>query len=137
MPISSFLGLETALRGILAQQRSLDTTGHNIANANTVGYTRQVAVLQETSPLRYPPNGQIGTGVDVVAYQRARDDFLDVQLRAQSMLQGYQQARQDGLQQVELSLNEPGDNGVYALLGKLWSAWQDLENNPEDLAKRQ
>jgi flagellar hook-associated protein 1 FlgK len=137
VPISSFLGLETALRGILAQQRSLDVTGHNIANANTVGYTREVATLQETTPLRYPPNGQIGTGVDVVSYQRVRDDFLDVQLRAQSMLQGYHQARQDGLQQVELALNEPGDNGVSALLGKFWSAWQDLSNNPEDLPTRQ
>ena len=39
MPLSTFLGLETTLRGILAQQRALDVTGHNIANANTIGYT--------------------------------------------------------------------------------------------------
>ena len=35
MPLSTFLGLETTLRGILAQQLALDVTGHNIANANT------------------------------------------------------------------------------------------------------
>src|SRR5207244_8763170 len=126
-----------ALRGILAQQRSLDVTGHNIANANTVGYTRQAAQLAATPALLYPPNGQIGTGVDVVAYTRARDDFIDVQLRAQSMLKGYHEARQDGLQQIELSLNEPGDQGISALLGKFWSAWQDVSNTPEDLATRQ
>jgi flagellar hook-associated protein 1 FlgK len=137
VPISTFLGVETALRGILAQQRSLDVTGHNIANANTVGYTRQEAVLAPTPALRYPPNGQIGTGVDVAQYTRMRDDFVDVQLRAQSMLKGYHEARQDGLKQVELSLSEPGDSGISALLGKFWSAWQDLANNPEDLATRQ
>jgi flagellar hook-associated protein 1 len=41
MPISSFYGLQTSLRGLLAQQRLLDTTGHNIANASTQGYSRQ------------------------------------------------------------------------------------------------
>ena len=39
--ISSFMGLNTALRGLLAQQRGLDVTSHNLANANTVGYSRQ------------------------------------------------------------------------------------------------
>ena len=43
--ISSFMGLQTALRGLLAQQRGLDVTSHNIANASTVGYTRQEAAL--------------------------------------------------------------------------------------------
>ena len=41
MSISSFYGLQTSLRGLLAQQRMLDTTGHNIANASTQGYSRQ------------------------------------------------------------------------------------------------
>ena len=46
MPISSFYGLQTSLRGLLAQQRLLDTTGHNIANASTRGYSRQEAVAR-------------------------------------------------------------------------------------------
>ncbi len=40
MPVSTFMGLQTALRGLLAQQRALDPTGHNVANANPVGYSR-------------------------------------------------------------------------------------------------
>ena len=43
MAISSYMGLQTALRGLLANQEAIDTTGHNIANANTPGYSRQVA----------------------------------------------------------------------------------------------
>ncbi len=43
MPISSFMGLQTSLRGLLAHQQAIDTTSHNIANANTDGYSRQDA----------------------------------------------------------------------------------------------
>ena len=41
MGVSTFMGLQTALRGLIAQQEALDITGHNIANANTLGYSRQ------------------------------------------------------------------------------------------------
>ena len=43
----TFVGLETALRALRAQQAAVDVTNHNIANANTPGYSRQIAVLQE------------------------------------------------------------------------------------------
>jgi len=76
MGISTFLGLETALRGILAQQRAIDVAGHNIANASTVGFTRQRANLVTTPAFTDTPHGQLGTGVDVQGYQRIRDDFM-------------------------------------------------------------
>ncbi len=52
MSMSTFMGLQTALRGLLASQQEIDTTGHNIANANTPGYSRQTATLVTTTPLR-------------------------------------------------------------------------------------
>ena len=123
MALSTFMGLETSLRGLLAQQQALNTTSHNIANASTTGYSRQVAVFQASPAYSMPGvttapagQGQIGTGVDVVGYQRIRDAFLDVQYRAQSMLQGQAQAQQDGLQQVQLAFNEPTDSGISSLL---------------------
>jgi flagellar hook-associated protein 1 len=142
--LSTFMGLETSLRGLLAQQQALNTTSHNIANASTTGYSRQVAVFQ-ASPAYSMPGvttapagpGQIGTGVDVASYQRIRDAFLDVQYRAQSMLQGQAQAQQDGLQQVQLAFNEPTDSGLSSLLSDYWGAWQNLSNNPEDMGTRQ
>jgi flagellar hook-associated protein 1 len=137
MGISTFLGLETALRGILAQQRAIDVTGHNIANAGTVGYTRQTANLVTTTPFEDYPSGLLGTGVDVAGYQRIRDSFIDIQLRAQTMRKGSAEAQQDGLNQVELSLSEPSDTGLSSLLGKYWGAWQNLHNTPESVATRQ
>src|SRR5947209_1623630 len=123
--ISTFLGVETALRGLLAQQRALDVTGHNVANANTAGYTRQQVNLQTTAPFLDVGKGLIGTGVDVTGYSRQRDQFLDIQLRAQSMQLGQADARQNGLSQVESNLNEPSDNGISNLLQRYWASWQD------------
>ncbi len=137
MGVSTFLGLETALRGILAQQRAIDVTGHNIANASTPGYSRETANLVTTQPYLDTPAGLLGTGVDVQSYQRVRDSYIDLQLRTQTMLKGSYQAQQDGLGQVELTLAEPSDNGLSSLLGKYWSAWQNLTNAPGDMATRQ
>src|SRR3954452_6940533 len=125
--ISTFAGIQTSLRGLLAQQRSLDVTSHNIANASTVGYTRQEATLAATQAMNVSAGnmangGQLGTGVDVQSYRRVRDQFLDLQYRAQNMQLGEQTGRSDALQDVELSFSEPGDNGIQNALGKFFSA---------------
>ena len=142
--ISSFFGLQTALRGVLAQQRELDVTSHNIANANTDGYSRQQAVLTATDALHLPIgalfNGapaSLGSGVDVAAYQRIRDSFLDLQYRAQNQRLGDADTTSRSLDQVELAFAEPGDNGLSAQLAKFWSAWSDVSNAPESVAARQ
>ena len=57
MSISTFVGLQTSLRGLLAQQRALDVTSHNIANASTVGYSRQEVNLAATQPLNVNAGG--------------------------------------------------------------------------------
>ncbi len=143
MPVSTFMGLETALRGILAQQRGLDVTGHNVSNANTTGYTRQRAEMVATPAFTYPAvsrppqGGQIGTGVEVAEYVRIRDEFVDIQLRTQLARRGYAEARKDGLAQVELALREPSDTGLSSLFDRYWSAWHDVAVNPENMAARQ
>jgi flagellar hook-associated protein 1 len=144
MPISTFFGLETTLRGILAHQQAIDTTGHNITNANTDGYSRQTANLGATDPMLVAAgvgNGNVmahlGTGVSVQSYDRIRDQFLDLQYRAQAMQVGYQETTSEQLDQVEMGLAEPGDNGLSAQLNKFWSAWSDVANTPNDPAARQ
>jgi flagellar hook-associated protein 1 FlgK len=136
MPISTFMGLQTSLRGLLAEQRALDVTSHNIANANTVGYSRQEAQMQATDALAVPSSGLLGTGVDVVAYKRIRDTFLDLQYRAQNMQVGYGTARTDALDQAEMQLAEPSDDGIGERLNSFWSSWSDLANAPENGAAR-
>jgi flagellar hook-associated protein 1 len=144
MPISSFYGLQTSLRGLLAQQRSIDVTGHNIANVSTVGYSRQEATLAASKALEIPSgatqNGggaHVGSGVDVQSYRRVRDTFLDLQYRAQSTKLGEHTARSSALDRAELSLSEPSDDGLNTQLARFWNAWSDVGNAPTSAAARQ
>ena len=142
--ISSFLGLQTSLRGLLAQQQALDVAAHNVANANTVGYTRQEATLGAADTLHLAAgalqNGAgafLGQGVDVTAYRRLRDSFLDLQVRAQSMALGDATTSAEALDRVQSAVGEPSTTGINALMGKFYTAWSDLANHPESDSSKQ
>ena len=144
MSISSFYGLQTSLRGLLAQQRALDTTGHNIANASTKGYSRQQAVMAASPGLEIASGAvqggagaHIGSGVDIQAYRRVRDTFLDLQYRAQATRLGQEAGRAEGLDRAELALAEPSDNGINKQLSDFWNAWSNLSEAPPDQAARE
>ncbi|MBB4661025.1 flagellar hook-associated protein FlgK [Conexibacter arvalis] len=143
MPISSFMGLQTSLRGLIAHQQAINVTGHNISNANTLGYSRQEAVLTAMNALVVPANSvitgagaQLGTGVDVTQIRRIRDTFLDIQYRTANMQLGGAAARSNSLEQIELSFGEPSENGVNELLKNFWDAWSNVANAPEPAPAR-
>lgn len=139
---SSFMGLETARRGLFTQQSALYTTGHNVANANTPGYSRQRVNFQQTSP--YPSigvnspalPGQMGTGVEGGTVQRIRESFLDVQYRGENNKVGYYGALAESLQKMESIMNEPTDSGLQNTLDKFWNALQDLTTQTENSGAR-
>jgi flagellar hook-associated protein 1 FlgK len=136
--ISSFFGLNIALRGLQAQQAALDTTAHNVANQNTAGYTRQDATLVASrgysiaaGALGSGAGAVLGSGVDVQAYVRARDAFTDLQWRVQSTAASYADTAEETLSSAQVTLQEPGDTGIASQLGDFWDAWQALANHPE------
>ena len=144
MAISSFYGLQTSLRGLLAHQRMLDTAGHNIANASTKGYSRQQVDLQAAPALEIPAGGiaggagaHLGSGVDIVSFRRVRDQFVDLQYRAQSTNLGEWAARTKTLDRAELALNEPGENGINEQLARFWDAWSQLSGDAKNPALKQ
>ena len=144
MAISSFMGLQTALRGLLAEQTAIDTTGHNIANANTPGYSRQTAELVTSTPMTIPAFSnvtgggvQIGTGVDVETISRIRNTFLDVQYRSQNTAYNDASTRAGILDQVQTGLAEPSDHGIASQLSAFWNAWSDVANAPQSQSARQ
>src|SRR4051794_22722602 len=125
MAISTFMGLQTSLRGLLAHQQAIDTTSHNVSNANTEGYSRQEATLTATDAMKVVGTGNggvgsLGTGVTVQQYTRTRDGFLGLQDRAQNMEVGGQEGRAGQRGQVELSRWEAGENGVASQRAKFW-----------------
>jgi flagellar hook-associated protein 1 FlgK len=140
MPISSFHGVETALRGLLAQQRAIDVTGHNIANQSTEGYSRQRVTSSPSQALPILTGGglaQLGSGVDVTGIERIRDRFADVQYRAQNTKLGEATTTAALLGQAELAFAEPGDTGLSAQTNRFWNAWSDVANSPTSTAARQ
>ncbi|MGG5255322.1 flagellar hook-associated protein FlgK [Neobacillus sp. SM06] len=139
---STFMGLETARRGLFTQQSALYTTGQNVANASTPGYSRQRVNFAQTEP--YPgvgmnmPQlpGQMGTGVKAESVQRIRESFLDVQYRGENKKLGYWQTRSDALSKMESVMNEPSDSGLSTVMDQFWQSLQDLAVDPTNAGAR-
>jgi flagellar hook-associated protein 1 FlgK len=137
MSIPTLQGLQTALSGLMAEQEAIDTTGQNITNANTEGYSRQTAVLQANDPLRIaalsPTNGegaQLGTGVSVATITRIRNTYLDAQYRTQNAGLGAASTQANELQQAQSAFDEPSSAGIATQLSAFWSAWGELADAP-------
>lgn len=139
---STFATLNLANRALIAQQLGLDITGHNIANANTDGFTRQAAEIQAATPFtvigttRPMQPGQLGTGAIVANVKRFRDGFLDLQFRQENQLLGQWEATRDALTRVEQTFNEPSTEGLSGAMSRFWNEWSALANNPESQASR-
>mgnify|MGYP000920405841 CR=1 FL=1 len=127
--------LASGLSGLLAFQRALDVTSHNIANANTEGYSRQ-RVEFATLPASPFSNGWIGKGVDVSTVRRMVDDFLVTQTRTSSS--SLERLSTFATQSERVSkLFVDGDNGLSGALQKFQNAIQGVATEPTSVAARQ
>jgi flagellar hook-associated protein 1 FlgK len=129
--IPSFTGLQTALSGLEAAQAAITTTGENIANANTAGYTRQTVQTAATTPLTIPGQGggtQVGTGVSITDISRIRNQFLDVQYRAQNSASSNANSNATELGQVQTAMTDSSSSGLQDVMANFWTAWNALGN---------
>ena len=118
-----------------AASAQLQTTGSNIANANTVGYSRQQAELS-TAAGQYTGSGFFGRGVDVTTVTRAHDEFLTQQAalaRSQASADG---ARRDQLVQLEKVFGL-GEAGIGYSATQFFAAFTGVSTKPQDLTARQ
>ena len=125
----------TGLSGLQTQQRAMEVTSHNLANATTPGYTRQRVDLQAASPENNKP-GQFGRGVDLSAVRRIMDGLVNERLRQAEGESGRLDTLKANLMVVQQAFNEPGENGLSAVIGRVFSSFEDLTNNPESVAIR-
>ncbi|SHI43502.1 flagellar hook-associated protein 1 FlgK [Clostridium cavendishii DSM 21758] len=132
-----FATLNIGRSGMFTAQRNIDVTSHNIANANTEGYTRQRAKTVTNTPFGQPGTvGQIGMGAQVQAIERIRDTFLDFQVRNETTVLGQYDTRSSYLNQIESIMSEPSDNGISTLIGKFFDSWQELSKQPQSSNNR-
>ncbi|MGX8796355.1 flagellar hook-associated protein FlgK [Fusibacter sp. JL298sf-3] len=135
--MGTFLGLNTSLSGLFANQRSLGIVSHNIANANTLGYSRQVMHTKAYKPQVLPGGmGTLGLGVDVTAVKQIRDGYLDKKFRIETGYKSEWDARAAVLTEIEGIFNEPTDASMSELLDKYYESLQTLQKNSENLTAR-
>ncbi|MCW2312833.1 flagellar hook-associated protein FlgK [Rhodoferax antarcticus] len=126
--------LNVATRALMANQTVLQTTGNNIANVHTPGYSRQSAVL-ETVQGQYTGGGYIGKGVSVATIQRTYSEFLTRQSTLAGAVASGDTARADKLKQLE-TLFPGGKSGLGAAVNDMLNAFSDVASSPTDLTAR-
>jgi flagellar hook-associated protein 1 FlgK len=133
MSLSNLLGV--ARSALHYQQTVIETAGHNIANAETEGYTRQRVDARAAVSQRLP-YAAVGAGVAIDDVRRARDGMLDQSYRREASGHGAASLRHELLASVESVLGEPSDDGLAATMDALWSSWSELASQPTSQAAR-
>jgi len=123
------------LTGILSHQAALNTTGNNITNANTPGYSRQ-EVLFETQEGQRTGAGTIGSGVNVADIRRLANEYLVQQVREDSTLYGEQEALNSELSRLDNLLGGES-TGLSNALNNFFASLQNAAEDPTSLPQRQ
>jgi flagellar hook-associated protein 1 FlgK len=136
---STFAGLNTMVSGINTNQLALDTTGHNISNASTTGYSRQSVDQQATLAQQVDTvNGHMlaGTGVAAASITRARNVYADKQYWMENSTKSYYETRQTNYDKIEAVFNDTDNSGVLNELEKFYKAWQTLSSGASTSSNR-
>ncbi len=124
------------LSALRAAQRGLEVVGHNLANATTPGYSRQVVDLRAARPEDRLGVGQVGTGVDVVAVRRAVDGLLAGRLRGADAEAGLATASSGRLSELEQLVGRTDEGGLGPLLSRFLAGAAGLAARPDDASAR-
>ncbi|WP_148862998.1 flagellar hook-associated protein FlgK [Marinobacter fonticola] len=127
--------INIGLSGILGHQTALNTTGNNITNANTPGYSRQEVMFETQDGLRSGA-GTIGTGVSISNIRRLANEYLVQQVRESSTLQGEQAALNTELTRLDNLLGGES-TGLSNALNNFFASLQNAAEDPTSLPQRQ
>jgi len=127
--------LDTAISGLRVSQSALRTTGHNIANANTPGYSRQGVEVASTGGINSGA-GFIGSGAQITAIERTVDQFLITQLRTDTSLASELEAFNVNIRQLD-SLLSDSSTGLSQGLDKFFATLENGADDPTSIPSRQ
>jgi len=133
MGTSSLMGIGT--RALFANYSALATTGNNIANANTPGYSRQSVELA-TAGGQATGAGFFGKGVNVATVSRSHNEFLSREVATTASLAAADATRATQLKQLE-NIFDTGEAGIGYAAGQFLNAFADVASNPQDSSARQ
>ena len=139
--MSKFSTLATAVSGLNAAQAGLYVTGHNMANTNTLGYSRQRVLQQDFYSQNVGYNGiglmQVGLGTDVAGIRQIRDKFLDMHYRAESGKHDFYNVKTVTGSEIETIIGElQSQYSTDSVLKDLWDSLNELSIDPSSIAAR-
>lgn len=117
--------MNTSLSALFAAQVGMSTTGHNIANANSPGFSRQQVMTSPRQPV-VMPWGAIGRGIDIDNIRRVQDEFLAKNLRVQTSRMTSYEAVDSALAEVEGILGSVDNDQIGSAMTNFFGAWNDL-----------
>jgi flagellar hook-associated protein 1 FlgK len=134
---STFWGLGIGTSGLYVNQTGLNTTAHNITNAETKGYSLQSANQSASTPISINTNaGMAGTGVIITSVTQIRSAYFDSKYRENNSIAGEYNTKSQYMTEIENYLNELNDDGFTKTFNSFYESMQELSKNPSDLTVR-
>lgn len=139
--MANLSSLANPISGIRSAQTNLFVTGHNMANVNTPGFSRQQVMQQDFGYLGIGSNhfgqNQVGLGTDIVGIRQIRDRFLDAQFRQEIGKANFYDTLYNVGTDIELAMGElTNSSSGRAVTRQLWSSIQELSMNPSGIDAR-
>lgn len=135
--LSTFFGLNIGKTGLYTYQGALNTTAHNISNAETNGYTRQILNQKAGIPIRVNSSyGMVGSGVDVTGIEQTRNEYYDLKYRNNNTIYGSYSAKQYSMTEIENYFNEVTLEGFTTCFNKFYNSLQQLSTDSSNDTKR-
>ena len=125
------LRFNTSVKALEANQRAIQTTGHNIVNSATPGYTRQDTVFKTSAPLMIEGVGGIGQGIDNVTILRKTDSFLESRIESNNQVLGQLEQEENILSEIESAVS-PVDGSLVEKIAEMVDELNELAMDPED-----
>ena len=134
---STFFGLNIGVSGLYTYQAALDTTAHNVSNAETEGYSRQVMDQKASKALQmHSSYGMAGSGVSVAGVEQQRDEYYDSKFWKNNMKYGEYAGKSYYMNEIESYFNEVSVDGFTTTYNSMYNSLQELSKNPASLTVR-
>jgi flagellar hook-associated protein 1 FlgK len=134
---STFFGLNIGVSGLYTYQAALDTTAHNVSNAETEGYSRQVINQKANKALKTNSSyGMAGTGVTVGGVEQQRDEYYDTKFWKNNLQYGEYSGKSYYMNEIESYFNEVSMEGFTTTYNSMFNSLQELSKNPASLTVR-
>ena len=128
---SIFNSLHIGYSGLSVAQVGIDTTSHNITNAESEGYTRQRVVSAAATPIAMNP-GQVGNGAEIMDIKRVFDNFVFDRYTGISADKEYSDFETKTLEELSTYFPEIDEVGIKADLAEYYNMWQTFADNPDN-----